>query len=122
MFHDVGFNVRPVAGLVSNFLAVAANRQPPRQRFNAGQHFVESVKQSLSFLLRPVSLETHLDRYSEVIGPVGLENVTIGFGALSPFEHGTVTVPADVNDRDLQRADLLGGLDPIHLARQFGCP
>src|SRR5260370_27525383 len=102
MFHDVGFNVRPVAGLVSNFLAVAANRQPPRQRFNAGQHFVESLQQSLSFLLRPVSLETHLDRYSEVSVSVGLENVTICFGLVSPLEHGAVTVAADVNDRDSQ--------------------
>src|SRR5689334_5140187 len=110
MFHDVGFNIRPVAGLVSNFLAVAANRQPPRQRFDAGQHFVESLQQSLSFLLRPVSLETHLDRYSQVIGSVGFENETVGFGALSPLEHGTVTMAADVNGRDAQPADLLGGL------------
>ena len=119
MFHDVGFYVRPVASFVSNFLAIAANRQPPCQCLNTGQHFLESLHQLLPFLLRPVSLETHLDRYPDIRGSVRLENVAIGFGELSPLERWTVTTTADVNERDSQGADLLGCLNAVHLARQL---
>ena len=97
--HDISFNFRPVTSFVPDFLAVAANREPPRHRFNARQHFLETLEQSFSLLFCPMPLETHLDRYSEVRGPEGLENVTIGLGELSPLEHGTVTVAADINQR-----------------------
>src|SRR5690348_15088432 len=119
MLHDIGLNVRPVSGFVSNLFAVAANRQPARERLNTGQHFLESLEQPLSLLLRPISLDTHLDGYSQVRGAVGFENVTIRFGKLSTLEHWTVTVAAYINQRHAKLTDLFGGLDPIHLPCQL---
>src|SRR5437867_1280101 len=106
MFHDIGFYLIPVARVLLNFFAISTNGQQTSDRLDAGKCFFQLLVRVFAGAVSSVFVYRDLDSSFEIESFIWFENVAVGLSPLGSLERCSITIPGQINDRNLQGVDL----------------